>query len=69
MPGSMDGLKLAHFVRNRWPPIKLIVISGKVVVPADQLPVQARFFSKPYHERHFIQAVGELMRPDSSATT
>jgi CheY-like chemotaxis protein len=22
MPGSMDGLKLAHFVRDRWPPRK-----------------------------------------------
>lgn len=22
MPGSMDGLKLAHAVRERWPPIK-----------------------------------------------
>ena len=25
MPGSMDGLKLAHAVRDRWPPIKIIV--------------------------------------------
>jgi CheY-like chemotaxis protein len=24
MPGSMDGVKLAHFVRDRWPPIKII---------------------------------------------
>jgi CheY-like chemotaxis protein len=24
MPGSMDGLKLAHYVRRRWPPIKLV---------------------------------------------
>ena len=23
MPGSIDGLKLAHYVRGRWPPIKL----------------------------------------------
>jgi CheY-like chemotaxis protein len=23
MPGSMDGLKLAQFVRDRWPPIKI----------------------------------------------
>ena len=28
MPGSMDGLKLAHYVRGRWPPIKIIVTSG-----------------------------------------
>jgi len=30
MPGSMDGLKLAQAVRNRWPPIKIVVVSGHV---------------------------------------
>ena len=30
MPGSIDGLKLAHAVRNRWPPIKIIIVSGHV---------------------------------------
>jgi two-component system, response regulator PdtaR len=29
MPGSMDGLKLAHYVRGHWPPIKLIITSGQ----------------------------------------
>jgi CheY-like chemotaxis protein len=28
MPGSMDGLKLAHAVHERWPPIKIILVSG-----------------------------------------
>src|ERR1700730_7179482 len=34
MPGSMDGLKLAHTVRERWPPIKIILASGQLK-PAD----------------------------------
>ncbi|MEI9851672.1 MAG: response regulator [Sphingomonas sp.] len=29
MPGSMDGLKLAHAVRRRWPHIKIILVSGR----------------------------------------
>jgi two-component system, response regulator PdtaR len=29
MPGSMDGIKLSHYIRKRWPPVKLIVVSGK----------------------------------------
>jgi CheY-like chemotaxis protein len=29
MPGSMDGLKLARYVRDRWPPIQLVVTSGR----------------------------------------
>ena len=28
LPGSMDGLKLAHAIRHRWPPIELILTSG-----------------------------------------
>jgi CheY-like chemotaxis protein len=28
MPGSMDGLKLARAVRDRWPPIHIIITSG-----------------------------------------
>src|SRR3981189_3210682 len=30
MPGSMDGLKLAHAVYKRWPPIKIILVSGQL---------------------------------------
>lgn len=30
MPGSIDGLKLAHAVHERWPSIKIILVSGQV---------------------------------------
>src|SRR5947199_2878542 len=30
MTGSMDGLKLAHAVHNRWPDIKIMLVSGQV---------------------------------------
>src|ERR1700724_2409764 len=48
MPGSMDGLKLAHAVRNRWPPIKIIVTSGRELIAEQDLPEGGRFFAKPY---------------------
>src|ERR1700685_1888365 len=38
MPGSMDGLKLAYAVRNRWPPIKIMVTSGREIVAEEDLP-------------------------------
>ena len=41
MPGSMDGLKLAHAVRNRWQPIKIIVVSSRVT---DHLPTDSPLF-------------------------
>jgi CheY-like chemotaxis protein len=48
MPGSMDGLKLAHYVRGRWPPVKIIVTSGHVKVAEESLPAGALFLPKPY---------------------
>jgi CheY-like chemotaxis protein len=48
MPGSMDGLKLARFIRGRWPPIKLVVTSGQVAIPDGDLPEGGVFIGKPY---------------------
>jgi CheY-like chemotaxis protein len=61
MPGSMDGLKLAAFVRDRWPPIQIIVASGHVTVDQSQLPSGGRFFSKPYHGPSIAHAVKEMV--------
>lgn len=38
MPGSMDGLKLAHFVRDRWPPVKIVATSGHAHLTDNDLP-------------------------------
>jgi CheY-like chemotaxis protein len=46
MPGSMDGLKLAHAIRKRWPPIELILTSGHHFTD-DDMPERGRFFPKP----------------------
>jgi len=48
MPGSMDGLRLATAVRDRWPPVHIIVASGKQRPAATELPDGGVFFSKPY---------------------
>ncbi len=57
MGGSMDGLKLAHYIRNRWPPVQLIVTSGKMALDEKRLPAGARFFPKPYHDASIIEAI------------
>ena len=38
MPGSMDGLKLAAAVRDRWPPVHIIVTSGMRAPHRDEMP-------------------------------
>lgn len=62
MPGSMDGLKLAEAVRNRWPPVKIIVVSGHRVVEITDLPDGSMFFSKPYSPSHIVASMRELLR-------
>ena len=57
MPGSMDGLKLAHFIRKRWPPIELIVTSGHFDLSEDDVPERGRFFPKPYRDEQIISAL------------
>src|SRR5580693_8542168 len=47
MPGSMDGLKLAHAVHERWPSIKIILVSGQVKPANIEIPANSRFFGKP----------------------
>jgi two-component system, response regulator PdtaR len=49
MPGSMDGLKLAAAVRDRWPPVRIVVTSGHRKIDMAALPQESRFFSKPYN--------------------
>lgn len=54
MPGSMDGLKLARFVRGRWPPIKIDATSGFVRVGEADLPEGSRFLPKPYRPAQIV---------------
>ena len=60
MPGSMDGLKLAHAIRKRWPPIELILTSGHIDVSDANIPERGRFFSKPYLDTEIISALHDF---------
>ena len=55
LPGTMDGLALAHYVRHRWPPTILMVTSGRVDTVS--LPSEAEFVPKPYLDAGLVRAV------------
>lgn len=57
MPGTMDGLKLAHAVRERWPPVILIVASGRVSPLVHEMPSETVFLRKPYSEAMVTKAL------------
>ena len=61
MPGSMDGLKLAAAVRDRWPPIKIVATSGHVTIGRDDLPDGGRFLRKPYSPAEILNALREVV--------
>lgn len=61
MPGGMDGLRLAAAVRDRWPPIKIIVTSGHRKVVLADIPADSRFFGKPYRAEAIATAMREML--------
>src|SRR3984957_13546011 len=61
MPGTMDGIELAHYIRNRWPPVQLIVVSAKKAIASKELPVEAMFFHKPYREASIVAAMTSMI--------
>jgi len=54
MPRGMDGMKMAAVIRDRWPPIEIILTSGKLRPSPDQMPTRGVFFSKPFQEQDVI---------------
>jgi CheY-like chemotaxis protein len=60
MPGSMDGLRLAQAVHERWPLIKIIVVSGQLMQP-DDLPADSCFFGRPLEAHDMISQMRTMI--------
>ena len=61
MPGSMDGLKLAYAVHERWPLIKIILVSGQLKLTDDDKPADSRFFGKPLDVKQMIAEMQDMI--------
>jgi CheY-like chemotaxis protein len=61
MPGSMDGLELAHSVRDRWPPIRIILVSGQLKLASTDMPAGSRFFGKPLEAKVMIELMQSMI--------
>jgi len=60
MPGSIDGVKLAHAVRRRWPPVEVLLTSGRHIPSASELPERVRYLPKPYAAPELLAEVDQL---------
>ena len=61
MPGRMDGLGLAHAVHERWPPIKIILVSGQLKLAKTDIPADSQFFGKPLAATAMIAEMRNLI--------
>jgi DNA-binding NtrC family response regulator len=61
MPGSMDGITLANAVQKRWPPVKVVVVSGHEAVDENDLPEGAKFFGKPFETAELISHLRRVL--------
>lgn len=65
MPGTMDGLKLAHIVHKRWPPIRIILVSGQLKLETVDMPPGSCFFGKPLEaDVMMAQMRNMIIRPE-----
>ncbi len=69
MEGSMDGLKLAHAVRERWPPVSIMVTSGRSNVDEGGPARERLFFAKPYPPDDIVKALHGNRRADHGLRT
>jgi CheY-like chemotaxis protein len=61
MPGKMDGLQLAHAVHERWPAIKIILVSGQLKLSESDIPPRSRFFGKPLQADEMIAEMQSMI--------
>jgi CheY-like chemotaxis protein len=61
MPGQMDGLMLAHAVHERWPRIKIILVSGQLTAASIDIPADSRFFGKPLESKQMIAEMQSMI--------
>ena len=61
MPGSMDGMELAHLARRSWPWIALLITSGRARPEPGDLPGGSRFLPKPYDPDHVVDHLREMI--------
>ena len=61
MPGSMDGIELAHRVNSAWPHIAMIIASGKPLPVHADFPSGTQFIPKPYAIDEVVDQVQMLV--------
>ena len=60
MRGSAVGLKLALLIRDRWPPIELLMVSSHPLT-AEELPLRGILVGKPFDQHRIVSAIRHFL--------
>ncbi|WP_046864805.1 response regulator [Microvirga massiliensis] len=60
LPGAMSGFDLARVVRERWPGVGVIAISGHEGPLLGELPADVPFITKPYQPSTIVSLVRQM---------
>lgn len=63
MPGSLDGVGLAHWVRAHHPDIHVILTSGYDGGRGGKRDVEVRFIEKPYSQAAVVRRIEAMLQP------
>ena len=66
MPGSMDGVELAHLAHKSWPLVKIVVTSGRTNPDRDELPAGSVFVPKPLERPRLWAVLNQLIGDDAA---
>ena len=65
LPGKIDGCELARVVRQRWPDIAVVMMSGHSDASSGSVPDGAEFVAKPYLLEHLAPTLRRMIGQDS----
>ena len=57
MQKGRSGLDLARTIAERWPDVRLVIVSGEQRPPKEDYPEKAVFFTKPYAEGALLSII------------
>ena len=63
--GTLDGYELARLVRQRWPDIAIVMMSGHSDASSGPVPDGAEFVAKPYLLEHLAPTLRRMIEKDS----
>jgi CheY-like chemotaxis protein len=60
MPRGVKGIEIAAAIRNRWPPIEIILVAASFAKADLDLPVRAEFYPKPIQHQDVMAAMQRM---------